>query len=164
MSKRGWQQKEHILLTPFSFQQKVIVNKMSAPNAEENNNEMVVTPWEVKGKVDYERLIHEFGTQPLTPELLKRVEKHTDKLHLQLERKIFFSHRDLDTVLDLYDKGTKFVLYTGRGPSGPSAHRASCSMDIHPSYSTKIQNATLFPNDRRRKIPHQRRRKPQKNR
>ena len=45
---------------------------------------MVVTPWEVKGKVDYERLIKEFGTQPLTPELLKRVEDHTDKLHLQL--------------------------------------------------------------------------------
>jgi tryptophanyl-tRNA synthetase len=87
--------------------------------AEDSNNEMVVTPWEVKGKVDYERLIKEFGTQPLTPELLKRVETHTDKLHLQLDRKIFFSHRDLDTVLDLYDKGTKFVLYTGRGPSGP---------------------------------------------
>jgi tryptophanyl-tRNA synthetase len=88
-------------------------------NAEENNNEMVVTPWEVKGKVDYERLIREFGTQPLTSELLKRVEKRTDKLHLQLERRIFFSHRDLDTVVDLYEKGIKFVLYTGRGPSGP---------------------------------------------
>jgi tryptophanyl-tRNA synthetase len=88
-------------------------------NAEENNGEMVVTPWEVKGKVDYERLIKEFGTQPLTPQLLSRVENYTDKLHLQLERKIFFSHRDLDTVLDLYDKGVKFVLYTGRGPSGP---------------------------------------------
>ncbi|HKM60565.1 MAG TPA: tryptophan--tRNA ligase, partial [Candidatus Bathyarchaeia archaeon] len=80
---------------------------------------MVVTPWEVKGKVDYERLIREFGTQPITPELLRKIETHTDKLHLQLERRIFFSHRDLDTVLDLYDKGVKFVLYTGRGPSGP---------------------------------------------
>jgi len=80
---------------------------------------MVVTPWEVKGKVDYERLIREFGTQPLTEELLSKVAKYTDKLHLQLQRRIFFSHRDLDTVLDLYEKGTKFVLYTGRGPSGP---------------------------------------------
>ena len=80
---------------------------------------MVVTPWEVKGKVDYERLIREFGTQPLTDELLKRITTHTDQLHLQLQRRIFFSHRDLDTVLDLYEKGTKFVLYTGRGPSGP---------------------------------------------
>ncbi len=80
---------------------------------------MVVTPWEVKGKVDYERLIREFGTQPITSKLLERVQKHTDKLHLQLERQVFFSHRDLDTVLDLYEKGIKFVLYTGRGPSGP---------------------------------------------
>ena len=54
---------------------------------------MVVTPWEVKGKVDYERLIKEFGTQPLTPEVLKRVENRTDKLHLQLERKIFRGYR-----------------------------------------------------------------------
>jgi tryptophanyl-tRNA synthetase len=80
---------------------------------------MVVTPWEVRGKVDYDRLVREFGTQPLTEDLLKRVAKYTDKPHLQLQRRIFFSHRGLDTVLDLYDKGTKFVLYTGRGPSGP---------------------------------------------
>ena len=93
---------------------------MSSPNTNsEDNNEMVVTPWEVKGKVDYERLIREFGTQPLTDELLNKITSHTDKLHLQLERKIFFSHRDLDTVLNLYEQGKKFVLYTGRGPSGP---------------------------------------------
>ena len=91
----------------------------SVPNAGENNNEMVVTPWEVKGKVDYERLIKEFGTQPLTDELLQKVSKYTDGLHLQIQRKIFFSHRDLDTVLNMYEQGKKFVLYTGRGPSGP---------------------------------------------
>jgi len=91
----------------------------SVPNAGENNNEMVVTPWEVKGKVDYERLIKEFGTQPLTDELLQKVSKYTDGLHFQIQRKIFFSHRDLDTVLNMYEQGKKFVLYTGRGPSGP---------------------------------------------
>jgi len=86
---------------------------------DEKKNEMVVTPWEVKGKIDYERLIREFGTQPVTEELLQRIAKYTDGLHLQLQRKLFFSHRDLDVVLDLYEKGVKFVLYTGRGPSGP---------------------------------------------
>jgi tryptophanyl-tRNA synthetase len=80
---------------------------------------MVVTPWEVKGRVDYERLIREFGTQPITDDLLSKITYVTDKLHLQLQRRIFFSHRDLDTVLELYEKGTRFVLYTGRGPSGP---------------------------------------------
>jgi tryptophanyl-tRNA synthetase len=86
---------------------------------DKEKNEMVVTPWEVRGEVDYDRLIREFGTQPLTDELLQRLTRYTGELHLQLRRKLFFSHRDLDTVLDLYDKGTKFVLYTGRGPSGP---------------------------------------------
>jgi tryptophanyl-tRNA synthetase len=86
---------------------------------DEEKNEMVVTPWEVRGKVDYARLIREFGTAPLTDELLRRLAKYTGEVHLQLRRRLFFSHRDLDTVLDLYDKGTKFVLYTGRGPSGP---------------------------------------------
>jgi tryptophanyl-tRNA synthetase len=64
-------------------------------------------------------LIREFGTEPLTDDLLKRIAEHTGKLDLQLRRKLFFSHRDLDIVLDLYERGTKFVLYTGRGPSGP---------------------------------------------
>ena len=86
---------------------------------DEDKNEMIVTPWEVKGKVDYERLIREFGTQPLTDELKKRLAKFMGGVHIQLRRELFFSHRDLDTVLDLYEKGTKFVLYTGRGPSGP---------------------------------------------
>ncbi len=84
-----------------------------------NEENMIVTPWEVRGKVDYNKLIRQFGTQPLTDKLLKRLEKHVGKLHTQLRRKLFFSHRDLDTTLDLYEKGTKFVLYTGRGPSGP---------------------------------------------
>ena len=86
---------------------------------DEEKNEMVVTPWKVKGKVDYERLIREFGTQPITDELIERIAKHTGELHLQLRRRLFFSHRDLDVVLDLYEKGVRFVLYTGRGPSGP---------------------------------------------
>jgi len=82
-------------------------------------NEMIVTPWEVKGKVNYERLIKEFGTQPLTEQIRQRLAKYMNGEHLQLRRQLFFSHRDLDTILDLYEKGTKFILYTGRGPSGP---------------------------------------------
>ena len=41
------------------------------------------------------------------------------KLHPFLERGIFFAHRDLKWILDEYDKGNKFFLYTGRSPSGP---------------------------------------------
>ena len=84
-----------------------------------NNEEMVVTPWEVSGKIDYDKIIREFGTQPLTPDVLELVQKHTGTIHPQLQRRIFFSHRDLDWVLNRYEEGEKFVLYTGRGPSGP---------------------------------------------
>jgi len=84
-----------------------------------SNEEMVVTPWEVSGKIDYDKLAREFGTQPLDPEILERVRKHTGTLHPQLQRRIFFSHRDLDWILERYEAGERFVLYTGRGPSGP---------------------------------------------
>ena len=84
-----------------------------------NEEEMVVTPWTVSGKIDYSRLIEKFGTQPITEDLLKRIEKHAGELHLQLRRGLFFSHRDLDWILDMYEAGKRFVLYTGRGPSGP---------------------------------------------
>ncbi len=80
---------------------------------------MVVTPWKVAGEVDYDKLIEQFGTQPITESLLERIKKHTGEIHLQLRRRIFFSHRDLDWILNMYEAGKKFVLYTGRGPSGP---------------------------------------------
>ncbi len=78
----------------------------------------VVTPWEVKGEVDYDKLIKEFGTKKIDDALLERIEKHAGELHLYLKRGIFFSHRDFDWILDKYEKGEKFYLYTGRGPSG----------------------------------------------
>ncbi|MDI6642488.1 MAG: tryptophan--tRNA ligase [Candidatus Hodarchaeaceae archaeon] len=78
----------------------------------------VVTPWEVKGKVDYDKLVKQFGTKLIDHALLKRLEKHAGKLHMFLERGIFFSHRDFDWILNKYEEGEKFFLYTGRGPSG----------------------------------------------
>jgi tryptophanyl-tRNA synthetase len=81
--------------------------------------QFVVTPWEVSGEVDYDRLIKEFGTEAITDKLLDRIKKHTKDLHLLLRRKLFFSHRDMDWVLNEYEKGNKFYLYTGRAPSGP---------------------------------------------
>lgn len=77
-----------------------------------------VTPWEVEGRVDYEELIRMWGTQRVTDELLEKIERRSGNSHLLLRRRVFYSHRDLDWILDVCDK-EKFVLYTGRGPSGP---------------------------------------------
>src|SRR3989338_2191031 len=80
--------------------------------------EFVVNPWEVRGNVDYEKLMKQFGTQHIDDKLLQRIKKHTGELHHFLRRKIFFSHRDLNWILNEYEKGNKFFLYTGRAPSG----------------------------------------------
>ena len=77
-----------------------------------------VTPWEVEGKVDYDKLVKEFGLKLINEGLKKRIVKHTKDLHFMLRRNIFFAHRDLDKVLNDYEKGKGFFLYTGRGPSG----------------------------------------------
>ena len=83
-----------------------------------NEDEMVVTPWEVSGKIDYDRLIKEFGTERITPKLKERIYKITKEKHVMLERDYVFSHRDLNWILDEYEKKNRFTLYTGRGPSG----------------------------------------------
>jgi tryptophanyl-tRNA synthetase len=82
------------------------------------NEEYKVTPWDVTGKVDYVKLIQEFGTDPIDDKLLERWKRVTGSIPIALQRKIFFSHRDLSWILDKYEQGEKFVLYTGRGPSG----------------------------------------------
>ncbi len=81
--------------------------------------EMKVTPWEVSGAVDYNKLIEQFGVSKIDDKILSRFKKHTRKLHPLLERGVFFAHRDLNWLLDQYEKGNKFFLYTGRAPSGP---------------------------------------------
>ena len=39
-----------------------------------------------------------------------------------MRRGQIFSHRDLGFILDTYEKGTPFFIYTGRGPSSTSMH------------------------------------------
>ncbi|MBR5999126.1 MAG: tryptophan--tRNA ligase [Candidatus Methanomethylophilaceae archaeon] len=79
--------------------------------------EFKVTPWEVTGDIDYDLLQKKFGTTPIDDELLARISKYGEP-HPMLKRGIFYSHRDFDHILDEYDKGNRFTLYTGRGPSG----------------------------------------------
>ena len=79
---------------------------------------MQVTPWEVKGDVNYNKLVKQFGTKLIDKSLLKKLEKH-NKLNVMFRRGFIFSHRDFDLVLNDYDSGKGFFLYTGRAPSGP---------------------------------------------
>ncbi len=77
-----------------------------------------VTPYEVSGNVDYQKLIKEFGLKPLDSKTIEKLTKFTKETHFMLRRKIFIAHRDFNWILEEYKKGNKFFLYTGRGPSG----------------------------------------------
>lgn len=104
---------------------------------EDTNNatqEAEVNPFAVKGIVDYDKLIQKFGSQPIDQSIIDRFEKLTKKpAHHWLKRGLFFSHRDLNELLNLYEqvtrpsiysqiKGKPFYLYTGRGPSSDALH------------------------------------------
>ncbi|CAI7778302.1 unnamed protein product [Closterium sp. NIES-53] len=94
-------------------------------SAGEAGAEQVVTPWEVSsgGGIDYNKLIEQFGCQRLEPPLVSRMEKLTGvRAHPFLRRGIFFAHRDFDKILDAVEKGERFYLYTGRGPSSEALH------------------------------------------
>ncbi len=82
----------------------------------------VLTPWEVKGKIDYKKLIEEFGVKEIDDELLTKIKKIAGNLHILLKRRFFYAHRDLDIVIDEYEKGKKFFLYTGVAPSRSTMH------------------------------------------
>ena len=81
-------------------------------------NQPKLTPWEVEGKVDYGRILKEFGLKEIDDAILEKIKSFTGDLHVLLRRKYFFAHRDLDVVMN-EAKTNGFFLYTGRGPSGP---------------------------------------------
>ncbi|KAI0596775.1 tryptophanyl-tRNA synthetase [Biscogniauxia sp. FL1348] len=91
-----------------------------------------VDPWNVAGEVgedgkvkaiDYHKLVEDFGTKLIDQALLDRFERVTGhKPHRFMRRQIVFSERDLGVILDRYEKGEPFFLYTGRGPSSDSMH------------------------------------------
>ena len=101
----------------------------TASAADEGDDNMVVTAWDVSGKIDYSKLVDQFGSTLIDDKLMKRIEDATvgkgnvPKLHRFLRRGMFFSHRDFDTLLDCVEKkGQPMYLYTGRGPSSASMH------------------------------------------
>ena len=78
-----------------------------------DRKEMKVTPWEVKGDVDYGRLMKEFGIKPLPlmPEVFYK--------NILFRRGIVFAHRDFDkTILSCMKNKKPFVMMTGLMPTG----------------------------------------------
>ena len=105
----------------------IVEEKKKIPEQKEEVKEDKVDPFHIEAAsekgVDYDKLIVRFGCQKITPELLDKFEKVTgQKPHRFLRRGIFFSHRDLDKILDSYAQKKPFFIYTGRGPSSEALH------------------------------------------
>ena len=71
-----------------------------------------VTPWEVKGNIDYDKLIKNFGLKPLKnlPEIFQK--------QVLFRREIIFAHRDFKRIVDAVENNDSFVMMTGLMPSG----------------------------------------------
>merc|ERR1719183_1712775 len=68
-------------------------------------------------------LIEEFGCSRIDEALIERFERITSRpAHLLLRRGMFYTHRDLSVLLDDYERGIPFYLYTGRGASSEALH------------------------------------------
>ena len=99
---------------------------------EAKSREQIITPFDVSGGVDelgrpvaidYDKLVDKFGSHRIDTALLERFERVTGhKAHRLMRRGMVFSHRDLTIILDKYESGVPFFLYTGRGPSSDSMH------------------------------------------
>ncbi|MBR9692720.1 tryptophan--tRNA ligase [Candidatus Woesearchaeota archaeon] len=74
--------------------------------------QFVVTPWDVKGDIDYDKLIKEFGLSPLGP----LPDVFTE--NLLFRRRKVFAHRDFPKILMRIKDKKPFVMMTGLMPSG----------------------------------------------
>lgn len=74
--------------------------------------EFIVTPWEVEGSIDYNKLIQHFGLQPM-PSLPKEFQEE-----ILFRRKVVFAHRDFDRILNCIKSKKPFVMMTGLMPTG----------------------------------------------
>lgn len=99
------------------------INIEVTKKVEEIKEEFECNPWSTSGKIDYLRLVKQFGTELIDQELIEKFQRITKKdIHPWLRRGIFFSHRGLNQFLDAFENGEPVFLYTGRGPTSDAMH------------------------------------------
>ncbi|HID43785.1 MAG TPA: tryptophan--tRNA ligase, partial [Archaeoglobaceae archaeon] len=74
---------------------------------------MKITPWEVEGVIDYNRLVQEFGMKPFS-ELIDKLPE-TSPL---IRRGIIFGHRDYERIVDAILNKKPWAVMSGFMPSG----------------------------------------------
>ena len=59
-----------------------------------------LTPWNVSGEINYNKLVSEFGVSKIDKKILERIRRITKENNFMLDRGVFFAHRDLNWILD----------------------------------------------------------------
>lgn len=72
-----------------------------------------LTPWEVSGSIDYDKLIKDFGVVKIG----EKIRKSLSHVHPLLKREIYFAERDVERWISEARKGHRVSVLTGRGPS-----------------------------------------------
>jgi tryptophanyl-tRNA synthetase len=106
-----------------------------------------IDPWNVslKGAINYTKLITKFGTNPIDEILITRIEQVTKmKAHHWLRRGIFFSHQDLQEILNDYENNKQIYIYTGRGPSSEAMHMGHLIPFMFTKYLQNAFNAIVI--------------------
>ncbi|WP_415379704.1 tryptophan--tRNA ligase [Halosimplex sp. TS25] len=80
----------------------------------DDSSDFTVTPYDVEGTVDYDRLLEQFGADRLTDAQIRRFPDHP-----MLRRRVFYAGRDVDRYLAAAEAGETHSIVTGIGPSGP---------------------------------------------
>lgn len=75
-------------------------------------NESVITPWDVRGEIDYDKSMKEFGVSPIK-DLPAPFLKET-----YFRRGIVYAHRDIQRILEAMKNKKPFVMLTGLMPTG----------------------------------------------
>jgi tryptophanyl-tRNA synthetase len=72
---------------------------------------------------DSNKFLNESGASAVGSDIVQRFERLTGKKpHHFLLRQIVFAHRQLNDILDAYERREPFIIFTGRGPSSTSMH------------------------------------------
>ncbi|AYV80655.1 MAG: putative tryptophan--tRNA ligase [Harvfovirus sp.] len=124
---------------------KSFLKSCETATAKKKLNPESVTPFNVEGDIDYVKLTKQFGTELIDFPLLERFQQVTGTPpHPWLLRGKFFSHRELNRILDAHEKGEPIALYTGRGPSSESLHLGHLIPFLFTKWLQDTFNCTLI--------------------
>jgi tryptophanyl-tRNA synthetase len=76
--------------------------------------ESQITPWEVKGDINYDKIIKEFGVQPMPVSELPK----TFHNNVLFRRGIIFAHRGFGNIISAIEHKKPFAMMTGCMPTG----------------------------------------------